>query len=556
MQHLAWSYSGGEPFLDAVEQSSNLTRVLVLLGTGALVALVMPLIGWIKSGPSELEATIWFDDGRLPVLKTILKAVFSIVIVALGASLGRETAPKQAGALVGGLLAEWGGLTATKRRLLAACGAGAGIAAVYDVPFGGALFALEVLLGTLSLPLVAPAFVATLTATMAYWLFFPNEPTYHIGAMPLTAGLVVFALLAAPLAGLASAAFVTLLATVAEWKPTGWRLWPAALGVFGLLGALAIPFPQLLGNGKDAVEVAALGQLALPTLVALAILKPLATAACLGTGAPGGLFTPTITFGALLGGALGHVWGLAWPGAPAGACAMIGATAVLAATTKGPVSAVVMMLELTHGLDGLLVPMLLVAALSTAVAHRLDPRSTYTCRLGRAATLDDGPVDVSSATPYPELLKLSLAAGHPLAVRDQGGAMIGTLGRDDLLSSAAALRPVEIATARDVIEARDGARLEAAELADHHPLGVCDRLHRKPGIVDQHHVLQPRFFLGLGEAEGLGQRFHGAHVDHAEAAALVAGIGIVQRDHPRRGRRSPCPRWNDRRTPARQAAWP
>ena len=464
VQHLAWSYPGGEPFLDAVEKSSGLTRVLVLLGTGALVALVLPLIGRIRSGPGDLEAAIWFDDGRLPVLKTSLKAVFSIVIVALGASLGRETAPKQAGTLVGGLLADWGGITASKRRLLAACGAGAGIAAVYDVPFGGALFALEVLLGTLALPLVAPVFLATLTATAAYWLFFPNEPTYRLGPMPLTAGLVVFAVVAAPLAGVASAGFVKLLAAVARWTPKDWRIWPAALAVFGLLGLLAIPYPQLLGNGKNVVELAALGRIALPTLVALAVLKPVMTAACLGTGAPGGLFTPTITFGALLGGAMGHVWLLAWPDAAPGSYAMIGATAVLAATTKGPVSAVVMMLELTHGLDGLLVPMLLAAGLATAVAHRIDPRSTYTCRLGKAATLDDEGGSVSSATPYADLLKLSLETGGPLAVVDQGGRTIGEITRDDLLRTSRALTPLEIATARDVLEARVVSRVvHAAE---------------------------------------------------------------------------------------------
>ncbi len=456
VQHLAWSYPGGDPFLDAVETSSNLTRVLVLLGTGALVAIVMPLIGRIRSGPGDLEAAIWFDDGRLPLVKTVLKAVFSIVIVALGASLGRETAPKQAGTLVGGLLAEWGGFTATKRRLLAACGAGAGIAAVYNVPFGGALFALEVLLGTLALPLVAPAFLATLTATATYWLFFPNEPTYHLGPMPLTAGLVVFAAVVAPVAGVASALFVKLLAAVAALKPGGWQVWPAALAVFGLLGALAIPYPQLLGNGKDTVELAALGQIALPTLFVLAILKPVMTAACLGTGAPGGLFTPTITFGALLGGAFGHVWLLAWPDAAPGSYAMIGATAVLAATTKGPVSAVVMMLELTHGLDGLLVPMLLAAGVATAVAHGIDPRSTYTCRLGKAASLDDEGGTVGSATAYADLLKLSLKAGGRLAVIDQAGRKVGEIRRDDLLSTAQALAPLEIATARDVLEARDG----------------------------------------------------------------------------------------------------
>ena len=183
-----------------------------------------------------------------------------MIIVGLGASLGRETAPKQAGTLIGGLLAQWGGIQASQRRLLAACGAGAGIAAVYDVPFGGALFALEVLLGTLALPLVAPAFLATLTATATYWLFFPDEPNYHVPSMPLTAGLAVFAIVVAPVAGVASAMFVKLIAGVASIKPKGWRIPPAALVVFTGLGLLAIPYPQLLGNGQGCRRAGGTGQ--------------------------------------------------------------------------------------------------------------------------------------------------------------------------------------------------------------------------------------------------------------------------------------------------------
>ncbi len=455
VQHLAWSYRDGS-FLEGVNRARNLTRVLVLLAAGALVALVVPLIGRLRSeGPEGLEAAIWFSDGRLAPLKTTLKAIVSIVVVALGASLGRETAPKQAGALLGGLLARWGRVSATRRRLLAACGAGAGLAAVYNVPFGGALFALEVLLGTLALPLVAPAFLATLTATATYWLFFPDEPTYHVPAMPLTASLALFAVLAAPVAGIASALFVKLIVGAAGLKPRGWRLWPAALAVFGGLGLLAIPYPALLGNGSNAVELAALDRIALPALVALMVLKPLATAACLGTGAPGGLFTPTITFGALLGGVLGHLWLHVWPGAPPGACALIVATAVLAATTKGPISALVMMMELTGHLDGLLVPMLLAVALATVVAHRIEPRSTYTSRLGAAATFDDAHGSVSTATPYAQVLRLSLGTSRPLAVVDHAGRKRGEITRDDLLASQDALAPLEIATALDVVEARN-----------------------------------------------------------------------------------------------------
>jgi H+/Cl- antiporter ClcA len=102
----------------------------------------------------------------------------------MGAALGREAAPKQAGGLIADMLADWTALPDGQRRLLVACGAGAGIAAVYNVPFGGALFALEVLLGTLSLPLVAPALATALVATVVSHLLLPDRrrmPFRHLG---------------------------------------------------------------------------------------------------------------------------------------------------------------------------------------------------------------------------------------------------------------------------------------------------------------------------------------------------------------------------------------
>ena len=109
------------------------------------------------------------------------------------------------------------------------------------------------------------------------------------------------------------------------------------------MASLAVP--QLLGNGKDVVQLAFTGEAGSLALLLVMLLKPLATAACLGSGAPGGLFTPTIAFGAALGGLAGAGWALVWPGAPAGAFALVGAAAVLAAATKGPASAVVLTKE-------------------------------------------------------------------------------------------------------------------------------------------------------------------------------------------------------------------
>jgi len=149
VQHLAWHYRSGE-FLTAVQQAGSLHRVIVLVAAGLLAGVAALLLKHEPGGHAgELAQALWFRSGDLPFGKSLFRACLSIVLVGMGASLGREAAPKQTGAAIASLLAQWRGLPPTLCRLLVACGAGAGIGAVYNVPFGGALFGLEVLLGTL-----------------------------------------------------------------------------------------------------------------------------------------------------------------------------------------------------------------------------------------------------------------------------------------------------------------------------------------------------------------------------------------------------------------------
>jgi CIC family chloride channel protein len=149
----------------------------------------------------------------------------------------------------------------------------------------------------------------------------------------------------------------------------------------GLLGIASIVFPQILGNGKDIAQLAFTGQVAPLLLLCLLLLKPAATIMCLGSGVPGGLFTPSLALGALLGGVLGYPWGCLWPGVPPGLFAVIGAAAVLAATTHGPISAVVLIVELTGRDRSFILPLLLAVGTATIIARTMDGRSIYDARL-------------------------------------------------------------------------------------------------------------------------------------------------------------------------------
>ncbi len=388
VQDVAFGYRA-ESFQLGVEQAPAWRRVTVL----TLAGLVAGLGWWWLRGPVSrrlgrargVSAAVWSADGRMNMARTVLDGVLQIVVVAMGASLGREGAPREIGAALASRLAELSGLSAEQRRVLMACGAGAGLAAVYDVPFGGGLFTLEVLLGSLALPLAIPALVTSLLGAVTAWLLLGDTPVYAVAAPPASAPVVVFAVVAGPLAALAGVGFVRLVAWSRRRVPTGWRLPLATTAVFAAIGALAIPLPALLGNGKGPVQIVLGGGAPLLGLVALTVLKPLATAASLRAGASGGLFTPTLATGALLGAVLGHLWTLLWPGGPAEAYALVGAAAFLAAAQQAPLATVVLLLELTHVGTGLLVPIALAAVLGVLVARLVESRSTASAGL-------DGPL--------------------------------------------------------------------------------------------------------------------------------------------------------------------
>ena len=381
IQHLAWGGAGVD-LLQAAADAAPWRHIAILLGAGVLTGAGQLLLTRLSSANGiEITTAIWFYAGRLPALRTLASATLSVVIVGMGAALGREGAPKQAGAVIADAVADGVHLSDEERRLLVACGAGAGLAAAYGVPLGGALFALEVLRGALALRFVLPALVTTLVATGVSWAFLPDAPTYVIPAYSGSISGTVWALLAGPIIGLVSVAYVRAVAWADGHKPNGWQRILAPVVALGTLGIASIRFPQLLGNGRDVAQLAFVGEVGPLLLGTLLLLRPAATLLCLGSGAPGGLFTPSLTIGAMLGGVLGLPWSWLWPGVPPGLFALLGAAGMLAATTQGPISAIVLVMELTGYARAAIVPMLLAVATATLVARNIEPRSVYDARL-------------------------------------------------------------------------------------------------------------------------------------------------------------------------------
>ncbi|RQS36335.1 chloride channel protein [Burkholderia sp. Bp8992] len=378
IQHVAYGYSiahviGSESFLTGVTAADPLRRLAVLVGCGivagggwwALYRYGRPLV--------SIRRAVRAADPRMPFVSTTVHALLQIVTVALGSPLGREVAPREIGSLLAGRLAHAAALTPDDCRLMVACGAGAGLAAVYNVPLGGAVFVLEVLLGTFELRALVVAVVTSAIAAVVAWIGLGNEHQYTVPAFVLSTPLVAWSIVCGPLFGFAAYGFVRLTTRARADAPKDWRLPVFALVNFAVIGVLAMRFPQLLGNGKGPASLGFDGTLTIGVAAALLVLKVLIEAGSLRAGAEGGLLTPGLANGALLGVVLGGLWSLVWPGASLGGCALIGATAFLAASMQMPITAVVLLLEFTRANHDSLVPMLLAVA-GSLVACRFVQR--------------------------------------------------------------------------------------------------------------------------------------------------------------------------------------
>jgi H+/Cl- antiporter ClcA len=376
IQHLAFGYTENT-FLLGVERASYPRRVLAV-GLGGLV---VGVAWWwyrrhVDPATVSVARALREPRGRLPVVATVTDALLQVAAVGVGGSLGREGAPRQAGAAFGAWISRLLGLSDRQYRTLLACGAGAGLGAIYNVPLGGALFTLEILLTSVAWRDVIPAVATSVIATFGVWPVLGRSPAYPASPLHYSDAVLLAALVIGPLAGLLGVGYVHLMNLARAHAASGVRAVVAITVTFTALGAIAIAYPQLLGNGKGPAQLAFDARMGLWLAGALVLLKPLACAACLRAGAIGGLLTPALATGSALGAFVGHVWTHWWPGGPLAGFALIGAAAMLAVTEQAPVTAIVLCLEFLHTGLALIVPLVLAVSLAVAVARLIDPELT------------------------------------------------------------------------------------------------------------------------------------------------------------------------------------
>ena len=337
-------------------------------------------------GVPEVMRSVLVGGGKIRPRVAVVKAVASSVCIGSGGSVGREGPIIQIGSALGSAIGQLFRLTEEKTKTLVACGAAAGIAATFNSPLGGIFFAMEVILREYGLRNFSSVVMSSVTATVISRHFLGNQPAFQVPPFDLYQisdfiYYLVFALLTALVAGV----FIKVLYK-SEDLFNRIKLPEYVKPVIGglLIGVIGIYFPQIFGVGYEVIESSVRGELVLWMVITLVFLKILATSLTLGSGGSGGIFAPSLYIGALLGEAFGLVVHHVIPGTviPPGAFALVGMASVFAGTSQAPISAILLLFEMT-GNYKILPPLAITCVLSAILVRWWSKYSIYTLKLVR-----------------------------------------------------------------------------------------------------------------------------------------------------------------------------
>ncbi|MDE2004280.1 MAG: ClcB-like voltage-gated chloride channel protein [Betaproteobacteria bacterium] len=321
---------------------------------------------------SDYMEAIVIGDGRIPIRESLARSLSSLASVASGGSIGREGSMVQLAAVTASMLGRTSSQSGPRLRLLVACGAAAGITAAYSAPIAGALFISEIVLGSIAMDTFGPLLVAAVVSNVSMRALTDYGAPYQMPPFPVIAGREMW--LFVGLGVVAGAAAPLFLGFLDNAKRAFARVpLPLALrmGIGGLIvGGISVYVPEVWGNGYSVVNSLLHHEWLWPAVLILLLAKIVATAATMGSGAVGGIFTPMLFFGAALGLLFGQAAHAAWPAVTSQpfAYAIVGMGALLAAGTRAPLMAILMIFEMTLSYEAVL-PLMLSCVVAYFVAR-------------------------------------------------------------------------------------------------------------------------------------------------------------------------------------------
>ena len=388
-----------------------LGRWFVLLAPVVAGLLYGPLVHFFARearghGVPEVMYAVARRGGRIAPQVAAVKALASALCIGGGGSVGREGPIVQIGSALGSSVGRVVRVAEPRMRVLVACGAAGGIAATFNAPLAGVFFAMELILADFAAQSFGMVVLASVTASVIGRAAFGNQPFLHLPAFGVhhISEYLLFAFLGL-IAGLVGVVFTRVLYWIEDacdwaWLRTHGPEWlrPAVGGV--LLGGVLLLLPQMYGVGYPVLGNSIDGKYAIGFLIVLLFGKMIATSLTIGIGGSGGVFAPSLFIGAMLGSAYGQVLQHVMPGVAgsAGAYALIGMGAVFAGAARAPITAVIILFELT-GEYTIILPLMVAIVLATGISHLLSSDSIYTLKLRRRGIdLSQSPESAAMAT--------------------------------------------------------------------------------------------------------------------------------------------------------------
>lgn len=362
---------------------------MVIPGAGGL--LVGPLVFFLAReakghGVPEVMDAVALRGGVIRKRIVVIKSLASAISIGTGGSVGREGPIVQIGSAIGSSIGQLLKVSKDRMRTLVGCGAAAGIAATFNAPIAGAMFALEIILGDFGLATFSPIVISAVASTAISRHFLGDNPAFIVPKYDLVSAweliIYIFMGLFCSLVAVSFTRFLYLSEDIFDKIK-----FPEYLkAVFGglILGCMGIFFPHILGVGYPAMDLALMQQLSIWTMLFLIVFKILATSITIGSGGSGGIFAPSLFIGSMAGGFFGSLVHSFFPEitASSGAYSIVGMGAVVSGTTHGPLSAILILFEMT-GNYKIILPLMITCIISTVASGQIYRESIYTLKLSR-----------------------------------------------------------------------------------------------------------------------------------------------------------------------------
>ena len=382
------AYGDGEVLLNVL-QRLPWYRIIWVPALGGLI--VGPVVYYFAReakghGVPEVMEAVALRGGVIRKRVVVIKSLVSAICIATGGSVGREGPIVQIGSAIGSSIGQFLKVSPDRMRTLVGCGAAAGIAATFNAPIAGSMFALEIILGEFGMATFSPIVISSVVATAISRHFLGDFPAFIVPAYELVSAweLPLYVMLGIFCAAVA-VTFTKTLYKVEDFFDA-FRFpepFKAVIGGF-IMGAAALVVPHVLGVGYGAIDLTLVNKLAWWLMAILVVCKILATSVTIGSGGSGGIFAPSLFIGAMAGGFYGTGVNYLFPEitASAGAYSLVGMGAVVASTTHGPMSAILILFELT-GDYKIILPLMVACIVGSVFAGQLMTDSIYTLKLIR-----------------------------------------------------------------------------------------------------------------------------------------------------------------------------